>query len=252
MPRAGRLPCTRPPTGSTACRRCRRAASAASRGWPRPGSPSQRSCAHARPGAARQCRVVGAAASSRRRRPEPRGGPHKPCGRLPKVSSPFRAGVPLQHTAVAPPLDWTARTLATQTPAGPACRAPARSAGSGYATAPVPDPEPSPRSVPSTRRAVPDTLRSSTSRTCDNCAIVRVCAVIRCARCRSDSDAGGREIVHWVSGDDDMAGNETRDQVIETTNARCARRGAVRVARRSAGGRRGHPEACGPDNIADG
>ena len=58
---------------------------------------------------------------------------------------------------------------------------------------------------PSTRRAVLETLRSSTSRTRDNCAIVCVCAFIRCALCRPGSDAGGRQIVHWVSRDDDMA-----------------------------------------------
>ena len=65
----------RPPQVVLHAAGARRAASAASRGWPRPGSPSQRSCAHVRPDAARRCRVVGAAASSRRGRREARGGP---------------------------------------------------------------------------------------------------------------------------------------------------------------------------------
>ena len=190
MSRAGRFP-ARSTTGSTACPRCRRAASAASRGSPRPGSPSPRSYARARPDAAARCPTAGEAASSRRGRREPRGGPTgraAACRRRARPSRRVSLQCPPPHRA------WTRQRkrcrrrrprvgLAERLRDLPAVVPDSTCAGS--------------RTIstvrPSTRRAVLETLRSATSRTRDNCSIVCVCAFIRCARCRSDSAAGGRD-----------------------------------------------------------
>ena len=117
---------------------------------------------------------------------------HRPCGSLPKASSPFAQGSRFNAGRRAGRgLDSENGVDADAHGSGlPSACAISRqwfrdsmSAGS--------------RTIstvrPSTRRAVLETLRSATSRTRDNCSIVCVCAFIRCARCRSDSAAGGRD-----------------------------------------------------------
>ena len=160
-----------------------------------------------RPCAARCCKTMPSRWRSGIIPPSPSGTSgwtHTPCGRLENVSSPFaqgsrfstgrRAAVGFDSTNA-----FDADAHGSGLPSACAiCRQWLRdSASAGTRTIAA--------LRPSTRRAVLETLRSSTSRTRDNCAIVCVCAFIRCALCRPGSDAGGREIVHWVSGDDDMA-----------------------------------------------